>query len=244
MIIKHRYSVPLCVLLVSQFLYTCSLLGTREETFSFDSATTGKQQTVYVYHPEDYTANTPAIYLLNGWGAPASAWGSGIDLVKQAEDRGLIFVSLTAGENQYTNSFIDSSSRYADFVLEVAEKVEDKYGLDLDWQKRALCGISNGGGGAVYVLSLYPEWFAAAGCLSGTVYSRINYPGLAERSIRIDVGTGDTGIIDDLRSLRDALEDNEINHAYFENPGGHNWDFWSRYAPAQFDYLQDIISSD
>ncbi len=222
-------------------LLGCDLFGSREEEYSFESETTGKRRTVLVYHPRDYAAEIPVIYLLNGWGADVSAWGSGIDLVDEAEKRDLFFVSLTAGENQYVNSYIDSSQRWADFVIEVAEKVEDEYGLDIDREQRAMCGISNGGGGAVYVLGLYPDWFAAAGCLSGTQYSYINYEGLVSRAIRIDVGLGDTQSLSAMRNLAERLEANEIEHEYHENPGGHNWEFWQRYAPAQFEFLQGLI---
>lgn len=230
------------VLSLSMVFLGCSLFGPREEEFSFQSETTGQKQTVIVYHPRDYSTDTPVIYLLNGWGADVSAWGSGIDLVEEATKRDIFFVSLTAGENQYVNSYIDSTKRWADFVTEVAEEVEQEFDLDVDWDQRALCGISNGGGGAVYVLSHFPDWFAAAGCLSGSFYTGIDYEGLAERAIRIDVGYGDSNVLTGLRSLRDRLVANEIEHEYHENPGTHNWEFWEKYAPQQFDYLQEFIS--
>lgn len=247
---KNEYKVPgtlkkLSLLLVI-LLTSCSLFETEtgiSDTFSFASSSIGTYAIARVYYPESYTSSIPVIYLLNGWGADEFAWESGIDLAQQAFNRNIMFVSLSAGANRYVNDDSNPEENYAEYVLEIVNKVESEYGIEIDVSKRALCGISNGGGGAVYLLSLYPTTFAACGSLSGTYYSGINYANLKNKDIIIDVGTED-GVLAELRRLHTKLTDERIGHEYNEHNGGHNWDFWKKYCPAQFDYLVDIISSE
>ena len=232
------------VIILTSLLMSCSdddIVG-RAESHTFESESTGKYETVFIYYPEEHTAAIPVIYLLNGMGADASAWGSGINLARQADRLGVMLVSLTAGFNQYVNHPSDSSKQMADFVLEVVTEVESLYGIEIVRQNRALCGISNGGGGAIYLLSHYSNRFQAAGCLSGSVYTGINFEGLVSKGIRIDVGTEDTSVLTSLRWLDGKLRDEHINHAYYEHAGGHNWDFWKKYAPEQLEFLQERIA--
>ena len=238
--IIKRISLLLTLVLVSCGLFEPAT-GVSESYTFFSSALTGISS-VLVYYPESYSASTPVIYLLNGWNTEANAWGSGIDLEQEAYDRNIMFVSLSAGANTYTNDPNSSNDNYEDYVLEVVSKVENKYELEIDYQQRALCGISNGGGGAIYILSEHPDLFAACGSLSGTVYSSLeNYGNFTERGIRIDVGTED-GVLSQLRWLHDKLDEEGIDHEYHEHPGRHDWDFWGKYAPKQFDFLEALIS--
>lgn len=213
------------------------------ETYVFDSQALGRLKSVIVYYPEDHQATIPVIYLFNGWGVDETAWGSGIDLAKEAHDRDVMFVSLSAGSNTYTNSSGAGNHNYEDYVLEVIETVETEYALEIGAEQRALCGISNGGGGVLYILSEHPELFVAAGSLSGTRYtSMYRYNNLKQKGIRIDVGTEDNVVIHELRWLHDKLETEGVSHVYNEWSGGHNWDFWAKYAPKQFDFLEDQIT--
>ncbi len=229
-------------------LASCGLFESEtgvSDTHAFLSSSIGSFSTIPVYYPEDYSSNTPVIYLLNGLGADASAWGSGIDLAKEAFDRNIIFVSMTAGDNTYTNHYSDPNKQYEDYVLEVVEEIEVEYALEIDSTKRALCGISNGGGGAVYILSRHPDIFAACGSLSGTIYTgTTNYKGLNNKGLRFDVGTDDTSILSGLRWFHDRLDENDVDHEYYEHSGDHNWTFWKKYAPKQFSFLEAIISPD
>ncbi len=234
-------------LLLIIMLTSCSLFETETgitEPFYFVSNSLDDYATVVVYYPESYTSSTPVIYLLNGWGTDEYAWGSGIDLPLEAFNRDIMFVSLSAGANKYANDPSNPDKNYADYVLEVVEKVENEYGIEIDSESRALCGISNGGGGAIYLLSIYPTTFTACGSLSGSYYSgMINFSNLKNKDIRIDVGTED-GLLSESRRLHTKLTDERVSHEYYEHKGSHNWTFWEKYCPEQFDYLEDIISSE
>ncbi len=212
------------------------------ETFTFISSSLTEISKVVVYYPESYTTTTPVIYLLNGWGADAYAWGSGIDLANEAHQRNIMFVSLSAGSNHYVND-PKTNENYEDYVLEVVAKTEQKYEIEIDYKQRALCGISNGGGGALYLLSEHPDSFIACGSLSGTSYSNIsNFSNFTDRGIRIDVGTGDDTVLSQLRWLHNRLTENKVEHEYYEHPGEHDWVFWAKYCPKQFDFLEELVS--
>lgn len=231
--------------ILSFLLTACSLFEPETgitENFTFLSSSLRSLSTVLVYYPESYSSSTPVIYLLNGWGAEVSAWGSGVDLAQEALDRDIMFVSLSAGVNTYTNDPLHDDENYEDYVLEVVSKVEDEYDIDIDYQSRALCGISNGGGGALFILSEHPDSFIACGSLSGSVYSGMsNYSNFIDRGVRIDIGTTD-GLLNQCRWLDNKLTEEDIDHEYYEHPGEHDWTFWKTYAPEQFDFLEGKIS--
>jgi S-formylglutathione hydrolase FrmB len=226
-------------------LSSCSLFSPKTgiaDTYTFYSGSISELSSVAVYYPEDYGSSTPVIYLLNGWGADALAWGTGMDLAQEAHDRDLFLVSLSAGSNTYTDNSGSTGKDYEAYVLEVVSKVEKEYDIEIDSTARALCGISNGGGGATFILSEHPDMFMACGSLSGTVYSGMTqYGNFANRGLRIDVGTEDGGL-SSLRWLHTRLDEENIDHEYYEHPGRHDWTFWKKYGPKQFDYLQAMIS--
>jgi S-formylglutathione hydrolase FrmB len=124
------------------------------DSFTYASEAIGATGIAGIYYPESYTSSTPVIYLLNGWGADAFAWETGIDLAMEAHKRNIMFVSLSAESNLYMNNSSLPNKNYEDYVLEIVEEVETEYGIEIEHTSRALCGISNGGGGAVYLMSL------------------------------------------------------------------------------------------
>ena len=239
-----RYANRILILLVL-LLSSCELFQGDTgvtDTHIFLSSSISAVSTVLIYYPEDYSPTIPVIYLLNGGGTDAYAWGSGMDLAQEAYDRNLMFVSLSAGDNPYSNSLNNSNEQYDDYVLEVVSKVEKEYDVEIGYEQRALCGISNGGGGAIYLLSVHPDTFIACGSLSGSVYSTlIDYENFEGTSVRIDIGTEDDNL-SPLRWLRDRLNGTEVQLEYFEHAGDHDWKFWRKWAPRQFDFLEDIIS--
>lgn len=214
------------------------------ESFTYESIAIGTTGVAAVYYPEDYTSSTPVIYLLNGFGTDAFAWETGIDLAMQAHKRNIMFVSLSAQYNLYVNNTSLPNRNYEDYVLEIVAGVEDEYGIDIEHTSRAICGISNGGGGAIYLMSQHPDLFTACGSLSGTYYNQINFGNLRSHGIRIDVGTNDDVVLSELQHLHSKLTDERINHDYYEHAGAHDWDFWKKYCPEQFDFLEDRISGE
>jgi len=214
------------------------------DSYVFESEAIGATGVAAVYYPESYTDSIPVIYLLNGYGTDAFAWETGIDLAMQAHKRNIMFVSLSAGYNPYLNNTSLPNRNFEDYVLEIIEQVEAEYGLEIEQSRRALCGISNGGGGAVYLMSQHPDLFTACGSLSGTYYNGINFDNLRNHGLRIDVGTEDDVVLRELQRLHSKLTDERINHDYFEHTGEHDWDFWKKYCPQQFDFLEAEISDD
>jgi S-formylglutathione hydrolase FrmB len=242
MIPKIVKLIPLYLLLTS-----CALFEPDtgiSESYTFESAAIGAMGVAAVYYPENYTSSTPVIYLLNGWGTDAFAWETGIDLAMEAHKRNIMFVSLSAQYNLYMNNSSLPNRNYEDYVLEIVDGVEQKYGIEIEHSGRAICGISNGGGGAVYLMSQHPNLFSACGSLSGTYYNQINFTNLRSHGIRIDVGKDDDVVLRELQHLHNKLTDERINHDYYEHAGAHDWDFWKKYCPDQFDFLENRISGE
>jgi len=205
------------------------------ESYVFESNALGETGVAALYFPEAYTDSIPIIYLLNGYGTDAFAWETGIDLAREAHKRKIMFVSLSAGYNLYKNA-------YEEYLLEIVSGVEAQYGIQIDHTRRALCGISNGGGGAIYLMSRHPDLFTACGSLSGTYYTGINFVNLRNHDIRIDVGKQDNTVLTELQRLHSKLTEERIDHDYHEHVGKHDWDFWKKYCPEQFDFLEDVLT--
>lgn len=233
------------ILIITALLSSCGLFEPDtgiSDSYTFESEAIGATGVAAIYHPESYTDSIPVIYLLNGYGTDAFAWETGIDLAMEAHQRNIMFVSLSAGYNLYKNNSSLPNRNYEDYVLEIVEGVEAEYGIEIDHRNRAVCGISNGGGGAVYLMSRHPQLFSACGSLSGTYYSGIIFSNLRNHGIRIDVGKDDDTVLRELQSLHSKLTDERISHDYYENAGDHDWNFWKKYCPEQFDFLESQIT--
>jgi len=124
----------------------------------------------------------------------------------------------------------------------------------------AVTGLSMGGHGALYLAIRHPERFGQMASMSGGVdltYSTkrweialklgdyghnrqrwhensvVNMVGQIREPYRpmlIDCGVDDI-FIDNNRALHKRLLQAAIPHDYYERPGGHSWDYWTRVLP-------------
>jgi len=200
-----------------------------------------KEQTVFLVNkPKEQDGPFPVLYLLNGYGADAYAWASGANLQKAADDYGMLIVSATADYNWYVDIPNDSSKWYMSYVLEIINIVDTAFNTIPDKNHRALCGISNGGKGAVYISSHNPNKFCSASSLSAGTYSGYQpvYDSFRSVDLLIEVGTEDTQL-GNCRWLHQKLRDQFISHEYNEFSGDHDWKFWGKRYKYHFKFHYD-----
>ena len=198
------------------------------------------------------------VYLLHGWSGDYRNWYDKTDLGALADHYRLMIVCPDGGyAGWYIDSPVDTASRYATYIgREVVAFIDGHYRTRRSPGGRAICGLSMGGHGALYLLAAYPECFSMAGSMSGVVdlenstqrygiaallgpfetsgdrwlaYSCISTVAhLAGKNhpILIDCGISDK-FIDDNRNLHRIMIAAGIAHDYVERPGSHSWDYWT-----------------
>jgi len=198
----------------------------------------------------------PVVYLLHGYSGSYKDWAGKADLRQAADRYGFIIVCPDGGYSSwYLDSPVDTTFRYETYIIkELIPFIKKQY--DTADMKHAVCGLSMGGHGALYLAARNPDCFAAAGSMSGGVdltyslnrwdiskrlgsyeefperwhsNSVINMIGQlkkAELSLIIDCGVDDF-FIDINRRLHQKLMKNNIDHHYIERPGKHSWEYWT-----------------
>lgn len=172
----------------------------------------------------------------------------------------------------YLDSPKVDSSQYETYIAkEVPAWIDTHYRTIRRTEGRAITGLSMGGHGAIALLSKYPDTFIAGGSMSGVMDLRVSSQryGIAEligkyeenpqrwkrqssiglidslqglqRGIIIDCGVDDF-LIDVNRNMHRHLLDLEIPHDYYERPGQHSWDFWTRVLPYHLLYFSEWIA--
>jgi putative tributyrin esterase len=124
-----------------------------------------------------------------------------------------------------------------------------------------ISGLSMGGFGAMHLGGKYPDRFRAIAAHSSTTHlSQLAQFSADDRSqcsqakididamnalrsagamlppLRIDCGTEDD-LLAQNRALHSTLLAAEIEHEYFENPGGHEWPYWAARLPETFAFF-------
>jgi len=145
-------------------------------TDSIKSARLGCEQKYNVYLPAGYkaTESYPVIYLLHGLYGDYSNWaGTGrmkdvADLlIASGEVVPVVIIMPNAGDNDvhgYQNGYFNVENwPYEDFFFqEFLPAAEKKYNCGGSKGKRAIMGLSMGGGGSVVYAQRHPEMFSSA----------------------------------------------------------------------------------
>jgi len=145
-------------------------------TDSIKSAQLGCEQKYNVYLPAGYkaTESYPVIYLLHGLYGDYSNWaGTGrmkdvADLlIASGEVVPVVIIMPNAGDNDvhgYQNGYFNVENwPYEDFFFqEFLPAAEKKYNCGGSKGKRAIMGLSMGGGGSVVYAQRHPEMFSSA----------------------------------------------------------------------------------
>ena len=156
----------------------------------------------------------------------------------------------------YLDSPINKNSQYETYIaIEVVDFVDKNYRTIKDSTGRFITGLSMGGHGAIRLIAKYPNVFDAAGSMSGVMdlnestkkYGIIQLLGeyetntelwqnqsclkivenLANKNKGLIIYCGiDDRFIESNRKIHQKMIDLNIQHDYYERPGGHSWDYW------------------
>jgi putative tributyrin esterase len=156
----------------------------------------------------------------------------------------------------YLDSPIKNDSKYETYIAnEVVKFVDKSFHTIQDSTGRFITGLSMGGQGAIRLIAKYPNVFDVAGSMSGVMdlreaskkYGLIQLLGEYDtnkdiwenesclkiienlegknKSLIIDCGIKDR-FIGSNRKLHQKMMDLNIQHDYYERPGGHSWNYW------------------
>lgn len=197
----------------------------------------------------------PVLYLLHGYSGDHTNWVHYVPSLKEAADRyGILIVCPQGGfSGWYIDSPRDSVSKYETFIAkEVPLFIDSKYKTIASKKGRAITGLSMGGFGALFIASRHPQFFGAAGSMSGALlptelsnryeikqrfqdslhassFSLMHTSKSWNRdtvSLIIDCGIEDPFLTQN-RKIHSYLLALKVPHEYIERPGGHNWKYWS-----------------
>ena len=259
------------ILALALVLHTTTAFASKVDRLNVPSAAMKKDIPVNVVMPQGYDDNPgvtyPVVYLLHGAGDDDWAWLNNTNVIKLADQYGMILVTLSAQLSWYFDSPEDPASQYETFVSqELVAYVDGHYHTKADRLQRALLGCSMGGHGALFLSIRHKDVFGTAVSLCGGVDFRPfpDYWGinkvigteknhldrwndlivlnqakqLKDGDIAISMDCGVNDLfIAENRALHQQLLDQKVSHDYCERPGWHGWAYWAAVIPYQMLYL-------
>jgi enterochelin esterase-like enzyme len=237
--------------------------GTLHE-HTYHSASLDESRGVVVYTPPGYdqTASRryPVLYLLHGFGDNQEAWTDvgrahviADNLIAAGTAEPLVIVMpyghgispLRRGQMPPAEWARNDERFKTDLVKDVMPLVERTYKVETTPAKRAVAGLSMGGGQSLSLGLASDGRFAyVAGFSSGapqgdldTVFEHIagNPAAFNERTKLLWVGCGDKDfLLERNRKFVDWLKTTGVKHTYEETEGAHTWPVWR-------DYLQRVL---
>lgn len=149
-------------------------------TDSLSSKILGTVVKYNVYLPSDYNSGNhyPAVYLLHGLSDDYTAWVKrgnmqtvADELVRSGEARPMVIIMPNAGgpdtHNTWNGYFNMPGCSYEDFFFgELVPAVEKKYSCGGSKGRRAVMGLSMGGGGSTVYAQRHPDMFSSCYAMS------------------------------------------------------------------------------
>ena len=163
-------------LLLGLVLAVAALAQSKIVTESMQSQLLGCEQKYNVYLPDGYDAGKsyPVIYLLHGLFGDYTDWVKlgnmrivADELIGTGELRPVVIVMPNAGNadvHHYQNGYFNVENwPYEDFFFqELLPAVEQKYACGGSKGRRAIMGLSMGGGGSIAYAQRHPELFSSS----------------------------------------------------------------------------------
>lgn len=231
------------------------------DTLQIYSPAMHKEVPCVVIVPDRYIKTStqyPVLYLLHGYSGNYLDWVTRVPkLTDYVDEYNMIVVCPDGGyDSWYFDSPIDSSVRYESFMTKIlVPTIDSIYRTMPNRQHRAICGLSMGGHGAMYLALRHPNLYGAVASISGgvdirpfpnnwnikevlgdfethkenweknTVINLVDKLKSGTLRIALDIGTSDF-FLKVNRALHKKLLRLGIKHDYKERPGGHSWDYW------------------
>ena len=139
------------------------------KTDTLFSSVVGRGVPVSIIEPRDFNPDKPHVvfYMLHYWDGDNTAYID-ISLLSSIEDKPVIVIAPSLGNNWYINSALKGGERQRDFIeQELFSYVDMKYNTIKG--KQAIGGSSMGGYGAMLIGLRNPERFGFIADLSGAV---------------------------------------------------------------------------
>ena len=221
------------------------------DTISYNSKTVGSKRRALIYTPPGYTKKKkyPVLYLLHGIGGDEKEWLNGgtpqvilDNLYAGGKIEPMIVVMLNGRamkDDRAVGNIFDSAKVQAfatfekDLLNDLIPFIEKKYPVLADREHRAIAGLSMGGGQSLNFGLGNLDKFAWIGGISSAPNTKlpkelIPDPEAAKQKIKllfISCGASD-GLISFSKRTHDYLQQNNVPHIYFIEPGVHDFKVW------------------
>ena len=221
------------------------------DSVTYQSKTVGNKRKALVYTPPGYSKKNkyPVLYLLHGIGGDEKEWLNGAqpqiildNLYADGKLQPMIVVmpnGRAMKDDRATGNIFDSDKVQAfatfekDLLNDLVPFVEKKYAVLTDREHRAIAGLSMGGGQSLNFGLGNLDKFAWIGGFSSAPNTKppaklIPDVTAAKEKIKllfISCGASDW-LIDFSKRTHDYLQQNNIPHIYFIEPGVHDFKVW------------------
>ncbi|MBR6891784.1 MAG: esterase [Bacteroidaceae bacterium] len=225
----------------------------------YDSKLLGINRRLAVYTPYGYEDNPtkkyPVLYLLHGAGGDEEAWLSMgraaqilDNLIEQGKAEPMIVVIPNGNPNQQaaqtlgletarinTRSPEMANAYVKSLVTEIVPFIEKHFRADARKARRAIAGLSMGGGHTITASQLYPDVFDYICPLSmganPSEESLKQLRALKKSGYKLYwLACGDSDFLfENAKTLDKTLTDEGLNHTFFVSEGGHTWSNWRLY---------------
>jgi enterochelin esterase-like enzyme len=218
------------------------------ETVEYDSKTVGAKRKLVVYLPPGYSKDNkyPVFYLLHGAGDDETGWtrkgAAAVILDNLYADKKLVPMIVVMpngfarkpgekgkgfkGGKGFNNPF------EKDLLDDIIPFVESHYPVKADRERRAIAGLSMGGGQALRIGLKNLDRFAWVGGFSSALFGGaggvISDPEAARKQLRLLwVSCGDKDrLLKGSEAFHKALEEMKVPHVWHLEPGAHTWGVW------------------
>jgi enterochelin esterase family protein len=211
----------------------------------------------WVYTPPGYDARAPAVYpvvyLLHGFGDREEAWiDSGRantiadNLIAQGRIKPMIIVMpyghpvpVETRDRVRDYSERNREAMRRDVLGDLIPVVERDYRVDARAEKRAIVGLSMGGGQSLAIGLSSPSVFKWVGAFSAGAPEKnldaafaeiVRDPAVRPHLVWIAVGKDDS-LLKRNEAFHAWLEGKGIAHTWIVSDGGHEWPVWRSYLP-------------
>jgi len=221
------------------------------DSITYQSKTVGNKRKALVYTPPGYSKKNkyPVLYLLHGIGGDEKEWLNGAqpqiildNLYADGKLQPMIVVmpnGRAMKDDRATGNIFDSDKVQAfanfekDLLNDLVPFVEKKYAVLTDREHRAIAGLSMGGGQSLNFGLGNLDKFAWIGGFSSAPNTKppaklIPDVTAAKEKIKllfISCGASDW-LIDFSKRTHDYLQQNNVPHIYFIEPGVHDFKVW------------------
>lgn len=221
------------------------------ETIEYDSTTVGSVRKAMVYTPPGFSSEHtyPVLYLLHGIGGDETEWhthGSPHIILDNLYSDNLIQPMIVVCPNgrampndRAEGDLFDPVKIRAfeqfesDLIRDLIPHIESRYPAAHTRDKRAIAGLSMGGGQSLNIGLRNLEHFAWVGAFSAAPNTKAPealIPDPAEAASLLSMLWLSCGDQDNLiqisRDVHDYLNQQGVPHIWYEESGGHDWPVW------------------